>query len=406
MSLSYGRLRQLHFRKSMADRFQGLGRTVIIVVAVFGAPGLLAIAGMVFVLANGLMALTSPQTTSVERLGAVLGWQLVTLGLLWSLRRLIFMRDAESFLAALPIPERAVWRADVLIALQCYSVLWLPLAWVLYMLWNRQPPTQALIACASYLVMTGVGLVLNVLLLRGAYRRAVIMALPMLVLMVIRPQSALGAAALLGVAALAMTVTIRGRPRSPATGTGPPTGRRHAFHERLAMASALVLPVSVNVLRDSLIVRGACLVGTWMLALTLLAGHAPGAGLATALLIGLMAVASAVLYRLPTMIRSTVLNRLDFLAGHRRFRWRVTVLAEGLPGALFVICLGASWGIASYTLPAGTSDPVLPFYTLYFYAGLFVLGALAATWSHTLMRWLTPIAHFALTLILLMATLT
>jgi hypothetical protein len=272
------------------------------------------------------------------------------------------------------------------------------------MLWNRQPPTQALIACASYLVMIGIGLVLNVLLLRGAYRRAVIMALPMLVLMVIRPQSALGAVALLGVAALAVTMSIRMQPRRSAI--GPPAGCRCAFHERLAMASAFVLPVSVNVLRDSLVVRGACLFGAWALALTLVAGHAHGVDLATALLIGLMAMASAILYRLPTMIRSTVLNRLDFLAGHRRFRWRATVLAAGLPVALFVICLGASWEIANHALPVGTSDSVLPFYTLYFYAGLFVLGALAATWSHKVMRWLTPIAHFALTLILLMATLT
>jgi hypothetical protein len=171
------------------------------------------------------------------------------------------------------------------------------------------------------------------------------------------------------------------------------------------MASALVLPVSINVLRDSLVVRGACLFGAWALALTLLAGHAPGVGLATALLIGLMAVASAILYRLPGMIRSIVLNRLDFLAGHRRLRWRVTVFAAGLPVALFVICLAASWGIASYALPVGISESALPSYTLYFYIGLFVLGALTATRSDKVVRWLTPIAHFALTLILLMAAL-
>lgn len=61
----------------------------------------------------------------------MLSWQLVTLGLLWLLRRMIFMCDVESFLSALPISGRAVWRADLLIAMQCYSVLWLPLAWLL-----------------------------------------------------------------------------------------------------------------------------------------------------------------------------------------------------------------------------------------------------------------------------------
>ena len=403
MSLSYVRLRQMHFLKSMADRFQGMGRTAVVVVAFFGWFGVLAIAGMVLVLANGLMALTDPHMGPVERLGVMLSWQLVTLGLLWSLRRSIFMRDVAPFLSALPIPERAVWRADVLIAVQCYSVLWLPLAWVLYMLWSRQPPTQALVACVSYLVMIGIGLWLNLLLLRGAYRRAMLMALPMLVLMVTRPQSALGAVVLLGVAVLAATIAVRMRPQPPTMAR--PAGRGRASYERLAVASALALPVSVHALRDSLIVRGACLFGAWTFALTLLAGHAPGVGLATALLIGLMAVASATLYRLPTMIRSIVLSRLDFLAGHRRFRWRVTVLAAGLPLVLFVTGLGVAWGIASDALPGGTSDGVLPSCTLYVYAGLFVLGALAATSSHKVMRWLTPSAHFALTLILLMAAL-
>src|SRR5699024_8850679 len=108
--------------------------------------------------------------------------------------------------------------------------------------------------------------------------------------------------------------------------------------------------------------------------------------LATALLTGLMAVASAVLYRLPTMIRSAVLNRLDFLAGHRRFRRRVMVLAAGLPAILFVMCLGVSWTMASHALPAGTSASVLPSSTLFFYTGLFVLGALAASWSQKVTR--------------------
>ncbi|HEX7339015.1 MAG TPA: hypothetical protein VF271_03675 [Rhodanobacteraceae bacterium] len=404
MSLSYARLRQLHFLQGAADRFQGLGRTAITVVAFLGVLGVLAIAGMVVVLANGLMALASAQTAPVERLGVVLGWQLVTLGLLWSLRRLIFMREADSFLSILPIPKRAVWHADVLIALQCYSVLWLPLAWVLCMLWSRQPPMQALVACVSYLVMIGTGLVLNVLLLRGAYRHAAIMALPLLVLVLIEPQSTSGAVALLGVTVLTAAMAISMRPRR--LSTGPITGHRRAFDERLAIASALVLPVSANVLRDSLVVRGACLFGAWALALMLLAGHAPGVDLATALLIGLTAVASAVLYRLPMMIRDTVLDRLDFLAGHHRFRWRVTALAAGLPAALFVVCLCVSWVIASHALPDGTSASVLPSCTLYIYAALFVLGALAASWPHKVMRWLTPIAHFAITLILLMVTLT
>jgi len=147
MSLSYARLRQLHFRMSLADQFRGIGRTVIIVAGFLGGAGVLAVAEMLTVLANGLMALTYSFTAPVERLGVVLGWQLVTLGLLWTLRRVMFMQDADSFLSALPIPERSVWRADLLIAIQCYSILWLPLGWLLYVVWRRLPPTQALLAC-------------------------------------------------------------------------------------------------------------------------------------------------------------------------------------------------------------------------------------------------------------------
>jgi len=404
MSLSYARLRQLHFRKSLADQFRGMGRTAIIVVGFLGGAGVLAVAEMLTVLANGLMALTSPYTAPVERLGVVLSWQLVTLGLLWSLRRAMFMREAGSFLSALPISERTVWRADLLIAMQCYSILWLPLGWLLYMLWRRLPPTQALLACVSYLVMIGSGLVLNLLLLRGAYRRAGMMALPLLALMVIRPQSAPGVVALLGTTLLAVLVAVRTRPRRPAT--SPPPGYGRACYERMAVTSALVLPVSLHELRESLVVRGTCLLGAWALAMALLAGHAPGIGLATALLIGLSAMASVALYRLPALIRSTVLGRLDFLSGHRRFRWRVTVFAVGLPAALFAIGLGASWEAARHALPVGTSDLVLPSYPLYFYAGLFVLGVLGAAWPRDVMRWLVPAAHFALTLVLLMAALT
>ena len=404
MSLSYARLRQLHFRMSLADQFRGMGRTVIIMLGFLGATGLLAVAEMLTVLANGLMALTYPYTTPVERLGVVLSWQLVTLGLLWSLRRVMFMQGADSFLSVLPIPERAVWRADLLIAMQCYSILWLPLGWLLYVLWRRLPPTQALLACVSYLVMIGSGLVLNLLLLRGAYRRAGMMALPMLTLMVMRPQSAAGAIVLPGVALLAVIAAVRMRPSRP-TASQPP-GHGRACYERMAVASALVLPVSLHALRESLIVRGACLLGAWAMAMALLAGHASSMGLATALLIGLSAMASATLYRLPALIRSAVLSRLDFLVGHRRFRWRVTLFAATLPTALFTICLGAAWATAIHALPVGASDAVLPSYLLYFYAGLFVLGALGATWPRDVMRWLIPAVHFSLTLVLLMATLT
>uniref|UniRef100_UPI0026043535 hypothetical protein n=1 Tax=Oleiagrimonas sp. TaxID=2010330 RepID=UPI0026043535 len=72
MSLSYSRLRQLHFRMSLADQFRGMGRTMIIMLGFLGATGLLAVAEMLTVLANGLMALTYPYTAPVERLGVVL----------------------------------------------------------------------------------------------------------------------------------------------------------------------------------------------------------------------------------------------------------------------------------------------------------------------------------------------
>lgn len=119
-----------------------------------------------------------------------------------------------------------------------------------------------------------------------------------------------------------------------------------------------------------------------------------------------MATASATLYRLPALIQSTVLSRLDFLAGHRRFRWRVTVFAAGFSSALFAICLGASWATASHALPVAWSDAALPVYPIYFYVALFVLGALGTTRSRDAMRWLIPTAHFSLTLVLLMASLT
>ena len=404
MSLGYARLRQWHFRRALADRFRGMGRTAIVAVGFLGGAGVLAVAELLTVLANGLMALTAAHLPAVERLGVVLGWQLATLGLLWSLRGAIFMREAEPFLATLPIPARAVWRADALIAVQCYSILWLPLGWLLVALWRRLPPAPALLACVSYLVLVGCGLLFNLLWLRGAYRRAAAMALPLLVLVAIRPQSAPGVAVLLCATLLAAWTAVRTRPQRPATSLPP--GRARAWRERIAVASALALPVSLHALREPLAVRGGCLLGAWALAMALRAGHTPAVGLATALLIGLSAMASLALYRLPALIRGTVLARLDFLAGHRRFRRRLTAFAAALPTALFATGLGASWETARHALPAVTVAGALPTYPLYIYAGLFVLGALASAWPRKATRWLLPVAHFALTLVLLMATLT
>ncbi len=403
MRLTYARLRQMHFRKSMADRFRGMGKTALIAVACIGGAGLVPIIWMMHSLVDGLMALSSPDTAAIERAGVLLGWQLLSLGLLWSLRRSIFMQEAESFFATLPISSRAVWRADVLIALQCLSILLVPLAWLFYMLWNHLQPMQASVAHGSYLLMTSVGLMVNLLLLRGMCRHAVVMALPMLGLLVMTPQSTLGFIVLAATATLAATIVVRMKLPQAATQSG---GRVRAGYERLALVTALVLPVSIHELRERLLIHAACLLGAGTFALTLLAGQEPDVGLANGLLIGLMAVASVTLYRLPMMIRSTVLSRFDFLAGHRHFRRRVMAFAVASPVVLFLACLGASWAIARHALPAGSTDGALPSYPLYFYACLFGVGALVTIWSRTLARWVIPTAHFALTMILLMVALT
>lgn len=404
MSLNYARLRQLHFQKGLAERFQGLGRTVLAIVIFFGVPCIFVIAGITVALANGLILLSYPKTTLTDRFSVMLAWQIMTLGLLWSLRSLIFMTNVESFFSTLPIPKRAVCRADVFIALQCYSFLWLPLLLVLYMLWSREPPERALAASVSYSVMVCVGLMLNIFLLRGEYRRAVNMTLPLFLLVMLQPHNLLGFVIMLGASVLTAALIICTRQRCIAI--VEPFTRSRSIYDRLALASSLVLPVSINVLRDPLIGRGIGLLGAFTSSLSLVAGHAHSASLAKGLFIGLMAVASAALYRLPTMIRSTVLDRLNFLAGHRRFRWRVTVFATGLPVAIFVICLGASWEIANRALPVGITDHVLPSYAIYFYTGLFLLGGLIAILSTRVMRWLLPTAHFVVTLVLLTASLT
>lgn len=404
MSFSYARLRQLHLRNHVGERLRGMTRTTIVVLAFFGGFGLMAIAGLIVVLARGLMVLTCPHAEPLERLGVLLGWQCVTLGLLWSLRSAIFMREAEPFLAALPIPERTIWRTDMLIAAQCYSVLWLPLIWLAYVLWDRWPPMQALLASTSYLVMIGVGMALNMLLLRGTYRHAVVMLLPMLVLLATPPQSVTGTSILLGTAACSIAVAVRQRPTRRQR--IQPARRSRGGYERLVMASALVVPVSLHVLRESLVIRGVCLLGAWALAMTLVAGHRSDTHLATALLIGLPAMASAALCRLPALMRSTVLEQLDFLSGHRRFRRRVTLVTSASPMLLFAACLLGSWVTAQHVLPGGMSDAMLPHYPLYLYAGLFLLGAVGAHWTRDTLRWLMPTAHFGLTLILLMVALT
>lgn len=403
MSLTYTRLRQMHFRKSLAERFRGLGRTVLVIAVFLGVYCIFVVEGIVATLANGLILFSNSQTTLTYRFSIIFAWQMVTLWLLWSLRSLIFMTSAESFFSTLPIPKRAIWSADVFIALQCYSFLWVPILVVFYMLWSREPSEMALAASVSYFVMVGVGLMLNIFLLRGEYLRAANMALPLFLLVILHPQTILGCVIMIGASVMTATPIIYTRQRSIAV--AKPFTCRHPIYDRLALASSLVLPVSINVLRDTLIGRGIGLLGAFAFSLSLLAGHTHGDSLAKGLFISLVAAASAALYRLPTMIRSTVLDKLNFLAGSRRFRWRVTVFATGLPVTVFVICLAVSWEIANRALPVGVTDHVLPFYAIYFYAALFLLEGLTAILSTREMKWLLPTAHFVVTLVLLTTSL-
>ena len=401
MATSYLALRQLHFRHQLVERWRGLDRIVLVGAGLLSWGLLYAVLGLMLALSHALLTLTEAGTPTDMRCLTVIGWQGLTFSILWLARPILFMRTIDAFVASLPVSARSIWLADILMALQCYSIVWLPLLCLPYMIWRQLPPLQALLACIAFIVMVAVGLLFNLLLLRKAMTSATAMLLPLLGMVFFQPQSFIGFTALIGTGLLATFVAFRLLRRSSDKRAPPPalTAPLSGFHQ----ATALVLPIAWHVLHDTLIWRSGMLLASLGLSLALPSLRPTDPRLPEAAMIMCAALTSMMLYGMPALISRTVLDRLDFLAGHRGYRRRVILCSTALASSIFCMMLWICWLISRHLMAAKAPHPVADLYPMIIFCALFIAGVWMAFKIYISARWIMPTAHLALVLILMMA---
>lgn len=401
MATSYLALRQLHFRHELVERWRGLDRIVLVGAGLLSWGIVYAVLGLILALSHALLTLTEAGTPTDMRWLTVIGWQGLTFSILWLARPILFMRTIDAFVASLPVSARSIWLADILMALQCYSLLWLPLLCLPYMIWRQLPPLQAFLACMAFAIMVAVGLLFNLLLLRKAMTSATAMLLPLLVMVFFQPQSFIGFTALIGTGLLTTFAAFRLLRRSSEKRAQPPAPAPplSGFHQ----ATALVLPIAWHVLHDTLIWRSGMLLASLGLSLALPSLRPTDPRLPEAAMIMCAALISVMLYGMPALISRAVLTRLDFLAGHRGFRRRVILCSTMLASLIFCTMLSACWLISSHLMAAGAPHPKAILYPVIMFFALFIAGVWMALKISISLRWIMPTAHLTLMLILLMA---
>jgi hypothetical protein len=335
---SYFDLRLSHFRHTLKNTLRGLDKTLL---AVFSALTFLLTA-LVTVLLIGLgqalVLLIQEGTDLAIRLAVICAWQAASFVLLRSLREATFMPRARPFFDALPVAPGNELRADLLLSLASYSVLWLPVAWLV-----ADPLDQAHGArpalLASILQLAALSLFLNVTLLRAAYG-ALAMAACLLGYACaagrgIAPEGARLGCTLLGAA-------LWWRSYLPARARPVSTPRRSAAMDQLALHSGLVVPLLLNELRSNLLVRLGCITATLLACLTVIRLRTNDTSTAS-VVVFVAAVAALALYTLPALCRAILLGKLHFLAGQPAFAARMRVWVYAIPVLLFVAAVAIAW---------------------------------------------------------------
>jgi hypothetical protein len=380
MPLTYQELRNAHFRFTLKTWFRGLDKAVVAIVAVLQFI-LTAIATMTIIgLAMGLRLLLDPRIGLWQHVLIVVAWQCVSFILLRALREATFMPRARAFFDALPVPPLQKLRADLSLSLLGYSLLWLPIAWMLVAPPDTPAHTDAWRALAPLTELVTLSVCVNTTLLRGAARHA-LASLGLLALYAfshgtdtwVEPArfacSAL-AAAVLWHSYLPQPSRIRARPA------------RSAFADGLARRSGLVTTLLANDLRSNLLVRIGIIAATLGACLVVIAVRASDSATASVVLF-VAAVAALALYSLPMLCRTTLFTRLHFLAGQAAFARRMRLAAYGIPSVLFGAALAAAWPFDR----SGTAPRDALVFSLCYLAGV------AATRAGVkAIKWLMPLA--------------
>ncbi len=376
MAPAYHQIRRLHFRITIKAWLRGIDKALLAFAGVLPIGIVAVLVVFVLVQAEALRTLLHAEAPLGQRLAVLAAWQVLTCVLLRALREAVLMPRARAFFSTLPLPPARELHSDLVFALQGYSILWAPIAWVAF----TAPTSQAWLSLAVLVIAS---LCANLALLRARPRYSLPPLAASLVLAF--PTNAgllVGAAAVAGVALW--------RSYLPGGIRVAPPSRASGFGHRLAIRSGLALPFLVYELRSNVLIRMGFIAATLAACLLLSSLRAPGAAGAR-VLVFVGAVAAVALYPLPALWRSMLLTRLHFLAGQPAFARRMRLSVYGIPVLLFAGAL-----LLAACFDAGESADVTPA----IFGALFLVGVIAARRGIEIASWLMPLVSFVAVLIL------
>jgi hypothetical protein len=337
------------------------------------------VAMAIYGMAQALSLLADPAADPWHRATTVLAWQVLSFVLLRAMREAALMPKAAAFFDSLPVSPAQRLRADVVLALLTYSFLWLPVAWVVGdPLGLRVAPLSVTVAQLAELML--ISLTLNLTLLRSRPRHASICGAVLVAFAALQ-----GAAAGLEVARAAgalIAVIALWASYQPGAARAPPRPRRHAWFDRIALGTGLVVPLLGNELRANLAVRCGAILATLAACLVVIEVRTNDTSQASVLLF-VAAMAALALHSLPALIRRTLLARLHFLAGQPAFARRMRAATYLLPTSIFLLALLLGWlfdRADRVSLDAGV------------FAVLYLVGVLGARLELRVMPWFMPFA--------------
>jgi hypothetical protein len=376
MPSHYFEIRQRHYWLTLRDWYRGLDKALIATASALTFILTAILMAVVIGLAQALQTLAAPDTSIGMRAVIVAGWQAASLLLLRTLREATFMPRARTFFDSLPIAPWNKLRADLLLSLASYSVLWLPVAWVFTDPLARGGVHAATVAAIVELAL--LSLCVNIALLRGTARHAGLAAGALAAFTLAGGEATGGRLLRLGLVLAACAALWHSYLPARAR---PVRGARHGgIGERLVLGSGLVLGLLANELRANFLVRIGSIAATLLGCLAVISLRTNDTSTAS-VVVFVAAVAGLASYSLPALCRRTLLTKVAFLAGQPGFARRMRFTAYAVPAGLFVLAVAAAWPFDH----SGRAEVDAAVFSV-----LFVLGVAGARLGWRPTTWLMP----------------
>jgi hypothetical protein len=384
--MTYFELRRLHFTATLRDALRGLDKTIIGLVAVLQFILTAIVALLLMALAHGFALLADPATGVVDRALVVAAWQASSWMVLRALREAALMPRARGFMDALPIGVSARLWTDIVLAAFAYSFLWAPMLWALFA--PAAAPRDTSHDALPFAELALLSLCANIAWLRGAARQTLVAFLALGVFAIAPGAGAVPELARLGATVLGATtlwtVYLPGARRA----AGP--ARAGAFADSMSLRSGLVLPLLAHELGANLFVRLGIIAATLAACLAVIRLRTNDTSSAS-VVVFVSAMAALALFRLPALIRNTLLSKLHFLRAHPGFPRRMRFAAYAVPTLLFAAAVIAAWPFDR----SGTAmrDAVA-------FSSLYVAGVAATRAAWAPANWLVPVVGAVMLIIL------